>query len=145
MRFSARRLRGVSWFGLAGKIVVVAAVGACVSAPGWSARATTTPATTLVLQVVITTKGIVVGQYAVTATHDGLIPLGGPIPRGDFLNFRILNRERRTAAFSAFGKTTSLKAGSSGHFDALALRRGTFAYRAVITGGKTLGGTLIVD
>lgn len=114
-------------------------------ASGTAARATTTPSTTLLVEVVVTPKSVVIGKYASSATHDGFIPLGGPIPRGDFLNFQILNRGKNPLAFSAFGKKTSMiKPGAKGHFNVRASRRGNFAYRVVIHGHKTVSGKLNV-
>ena len=127
--------------------VVVAVVAALAGGFWQSARATTTPSTTLIVEVLVTEKSIVVGKYASSATHDGFIPMGGPIPRGDYLNFTILNRGKRPLSFSAFGRKTKqpVKPGGRGHFNVLALKRGKFPYHAIVTGGKTFAGTLIVE
>ncbi len=116
---------------------------------GWQAAgATTSPSTTLIVEVVVTPKSIVVGRYAASATHDGFIPLGGPIPRGDYLNFTILNRAKRPLSFTAFGRKTKqlVKPGGRGHFNVVASKRGVYPYRAIVGGGsgKTFAGTLIV-
>jgi hypothetical protein len=107
-------------------------------------RATTTPSTTLIVEVLITPKGVVVGKYADSATHDGFIPLGGPIPRGDFLNFKILNRRKKPVSFSMFGKKAAVKPGAIGHFNVLALTRGKFVYSSKIAGGKAVRCNMIV-
>ena len=116
--------------------------GACLQVAG----ATTTPSSTLIVEVLVTPKSIVVGKYASSATHDGFLPLGGPIPRGDFLNFSILNRGKHPVSFTAFGHKTKqlVKPGGRGHFNVFAKKRGVFRYRAVEVGGKTYAGTFIV-
>jgi hypothetical protein len=125
--------------------LLTAAVALFAGASVGAASATTTPSSTLLVEVVISAKGgVVVGKYASSATHDGLIPLGGPIPRGDFLNFHIFNRGRLPLAFSVFGRKASLKPGASGHFNVLAVTRGTFAYRVTFAGGKSVHGSMIV-
>jgi hypothetical protein len=127
-------------------IVPAVLVSASVMLAGPAANATTTPSTTLIVEVLITPQSVVVGKYASSATHDGFIPLGGPVPRGDYLNFKIINHGKHTVAFSAFGKSTPLiKPGAKGHFNVLALRRGVFIYRTAITGGKPVIGVFKVN
>ena len=125
-------------------LLMALAVGAGGLPP--AAGATTTPSSTLIVEVLVTPKSIVVGKYASSATHDGFMPLGGPIPRGDFLNFTILNRGKHPLSFTAFGHKTKqlVKPGGRGHFNVFAKKRGAFAYRVVVVGGKTFAGKLIV-
>jgi hypothetical protein len=141
-RFDPRRAKAGSLALLVAGLVLVASMLAF----GPAVSATTTPSSTLIFEVLITSKQVVVGKYAASATHDGFIPLGGPVPRGDFLNFKIINHGKHPAAFSAFGKTTRLiKPGALGHFNVLALHRGLFPYRASITGSKAVVGVIKVN
>jgi hypothetical protein len=122
--------------------VLAAGMLAASARPG---SATTTPSSTLIVEVVVTPTAVTVGKYAASATHDGFIPLGGPIPRGDYLNFRIINHGKHAIAFTAFGKRTpAIKPGGLGHFNALAKRRGKFPYRTSVRGGKNYDGVFNV-
>ena len=127
-------------------VTAFAAASLALGVPWQPASATTTPSTTLMIEVVVTAKKVVVATYASSATHDGFITVGGPIPRGDFLNFQILNRTKHPLAFAAFGKRTKspVKPGGKGHFNVLALKRGKFAYRIAVTGGKSFAGSFLV-
>lgn len=111
-----------------------------------SAAATTEPSTTLLEEIVVFPTHFTIGTYASTATHDGLIPFGGGhIPRGDFVNFQLINKGTQTARFSVFGRETQpVKPGKTGHFNVDALRRGRFPYMLSLSGGKTYRGVLIV-
>ena len=130
---------------LASVVAGLSVIGSLLLA-GPPANATTTPSSTLIVEVLITPKSVTVGKYASSATHDGFIPLGGPVPRGDYLNFEIINHGKHAVAFSAFGRKTALiKPGAKGHFAVLALRRGLFTYRAAFTGGKPVVGVMKVS
>jgi hypothetical protein len=141
-RFGLRR----AWAGSLAAVLPGLLLFASLLVAGPTASATTTPSSTLIVEVLITPKSVIVGKYASSATHDGFIPLGGPVPRGDYLNFEIINHGKLAAAFSVFGKSTPLlKPGGKGHFAVLALRRGVFTYRAAITGRKPVLGVLKVN
>lgn len=111
-----------------------------------AARATTEPSTSLLVEVVISQATVTLGHYASSATHDGLIPMGGAIPRGDFLHFEVVNHSRDSADFAAFGKRSGpIRPGAIGHFNVLALERGIFHYQATFTGGRpTARGIILV-
>ena len=96
--------------------------------------------------MLITSKTVRSASRHASATHDGLIPLGGPIPRGDYLNFRVINHGKHIVESAALGKKTlPIKPGSIGHFTVVALRRGSFPYTAATVGGKTVRGALLVS
>jgi hypothetical protein len=134
------RVRALVW--TAG-VVLAAGLLALSARPG---GATTRPSSTLIVEVVVTPTGVTVGKYASSATHQGYIPFGATIPRGDYLNFRIINHGKGTVAFAAFGRTTpALRPGSLGHFNVLAVRRGIFPYQATEVGGKIVRGVFIVS
>jgi len=111
-----------------------------------AAQATTEPSPSLLVEVVISKATVTLGQYADTKTEDGLIPLGGAIPRGDFLHFQVINHSRDSADFAAFGKRTgTIRPGAIGHFNASALERGVFHYQTTFTGGRpTARGIILV-
>jgi len=111
-----------------------------------AAQATTEPSTSLLVEVVISKATVILGQYASSATHDGLIPLGGAVPRGDFLHFEVVNHSPESADFVAFGKRTgTVRPRQIGHFNVLALERGVFHYEATFTGGRsTVRGIILV-
>jgi hypothetical protein len=111
-----------------------------------SAAATTEPSSTLLEEIVVFPTHVTFGVYASTATHDGLIPFGGGhIPRGDFVNFKLINKGTQTARFAVFGRETQpVLPGKTGHFNVDALRRGRFPYSLSLSGGKTYRGVLIV-
>jgi hypothetical protein len=124
--------------------VLVLAVGV-LAASVQLGSATTLPSSTLNFEVLVTPKTVIVGRWATSSTHDGQIEVGGPIPRGDYLKFSILNRGKRVVAFSAFGKTiAAIKPGSIGHFNVLALRRGKFPYTTKINGVERVRGVFLV-
>jgi hypothetical protein len=127
-------------------VIALAAASLALVAPWQPASATTTPSTTLLIEVLVTPKKVVVATFASSATHDGFITVGGPIPRGDFLNFQILNRTKHPLAFSAFGRRTprTVKPGGKAHFNVLALKRGKYPYRVIVTGGKSFAGSFLV-
>jgi hypothetical protein len=134
------RVRALVW--TAGVVVAAGLLAASARPVG----ATTTPSSTLIVEVVVTPTGVTVGKYASSATHQGYIPFGAAIPRGDYLNFRIINHGKATVAFAAFGRTTpALKPGSLGHFNVLAVRRGKFPYQATVVGGRILRGVFVVS
>jgi hypothetical protein len=108
-----------------------------------AAKATTQPSKTVTVEVVATGHVLAVGEYDNSADHNGLIPLAGPIRRGDFLDFQVINHTSKTGVFSAFNKKTKpIAPGKVGHFDALALDRGIFPYKLALSGGVTLAGKL---
>lgn len=122
---------------LSGALVLAFAAG--------GAQATTQPSSTVTIEVVATGHALLVGEYDNSADHDGLIPLAGPIRRGDFLDFQVINHTSKSGVFSAFKKKTKpIAPGKVGHFDALALHRGVFPYTLVLSGGTTLSGKLDV-
>lgn len=127
-------------------LVSFASLLALAAAFALSAAATTEPSTTLLEEIVVLPTHFTIGTYASTATHDGLIPFGGGhIPRGDFINFQLINKGTRVARFSAFGHITQpVNPGKTGHFNVDALRRGRFPYVLTLSGGKTYHGVLIV-
>lgn len=120
--------------------------GAVASPLALASRDTTSPSSTLLVEVVVSKKNVIIGVYADTMTHDGMIPFGGgKIPRGDFLDVQLVNKGSGPAQFTAFGKKTPVvKPGRTGHFSAVALRRGRFAYSVSFNDGKRQHGVFIV-
>lgn len=124
----------------------LAAASIALAAPWQPASATTTPSTTLLIEVLVTPRNVVITTYASSATHDGFITVGRTIPRGDFLNFQILNKSKHPVAFTAFGRRTTrpVKPGGKAHFNVLALKRGNYPYRVAVTGGESFAGSFLV-
>jgi hypothetical protein len=110
---------------------------------------TTVPTKTVLVSVVIKDTGIILSAYRYTELGNGQYgydPLPGPLPRGDYLKFLVLNLGKKTHNFTIFGKKTPpLKTGRKAHFNKLALVRGTFRYRSTLDRGKAFRGTLIIS
>jgi len=69
----------------------------------------------------------------------------GPVPRGDYVSFRIFNRGHKPHEFSIFGKKTKVIApGAKAHLFSVALSRGSFPYSSPIDKGKAFRGFLTV-
>jgi hypothetical protein len=111
--------------------------------------ATTGPTKSVTVLVLITDKGIALHPYvAVGSDSDlgaNLQVLDGPIPRGDYLKFSILNRGKKPHSFAVFGKTTRvIKPGGTAHLFAPAMVRGSFPYRSTIDKSKAFRGSIVV-
>jgi hypothetical protein len=129
-------------------LILAAAAALLFSAAALAAPATTLPSKTVVVEVLITDKGLIFAPYqGVTQGNGtpGLTPLPGPVPRGDYLKFVVFNRGKKLHNFTIFGKTTkSIKPGGKAAFNKLANRRGTFAYASTLDKGKAFRGKLII-
>src|SRR6478609_9043850 len=110
---------------------LLALLASLACAGGATARVSTTePSKSVLLQVLVTDKGIVLGKWVSSVTHDGMLVLAGPIPRGDWVSISVLNRSKRPQVVTVLGKTTPrIKPGGKAHLFTRALRRGTFPYR----------------
>jgi hypothetical protein len=106
---------------------------------------TTEPSKSVLLQVLVTDKGIVIAKWVSSVTHDGMLVLAGPIPRGDYVSINVLNRSRRTHVITVMGKKTRpIKPGGKAHLFTQAVTRGTFPYGSSGDRRKTFRGVLIV-
>jgi hypothetical protein len=125
---------------------VVAAVAAAVLAgSAVGARTTTAPSKSVLVEVLITDKGIVLARWVSSLTHNGLMVLAGPVPRGDYVSINILNRGKKVHDFTVFGKKTPrIKPGGKAHIFVRALSRGTFPYRSTLDKGKSFRGSIVV-
>ena len=71
--------------------------------------------------------------------------LRGPIPRGDYLSFNILNRGKQLHDFTVFGKKTKpIKPGRKAHLFAQAVTRGTVRYRSTLDKGSSFRGSFAI-
>jgi hypothetical protein len=128
------------------RVVVVALLGAfAVSGSVFAAPLTTAPSKSVLVEVLITDKGIVIDKWVSSLTHNGLTTLAGPVPRGDYVSINVLNRGRKLHNFTIFGKTTPpIRPGRKAHLFVLANTRGSFRYRSTLDKGVSFRGTLIV-
>ena len=122
---------------------------AVLAAPATSLAAarTTLPTKTVVVEVFITDQRVLVIPYqGQSISSVAFLPLVGPIPRGDYLSFSVLNRGKKPHSFAIFGrKTATLKPGGRAQFHKLALVRGTFRWSSPLDKGKKgFSGTMTV-
>ena len=109
------------------------------------AAKTTLPTKYLLVAVNLSDKGIKVGIYSGTRTHDGYVPVSSAIPRGDYLNFQIVNSGKKVHNFTIFGKKTKpIKPGGKAHLFTAAMVRGNFTYGSTLDKGKAFHGSLNV-
>jgi hypothetical protein len=119
-------------------LALVAAVLLAAPAGALAAVRTTLPTKTIVVEVFITDQRVLVIPYqGQSISSVGFLPLVGPIPRGDYLNFSVLNRGKKPHDFTIFGrKTAPIKPGGRAEFHKLALARGTFPWTSPLNKGK---------
>jgi hypothetical protein len=130
-------------------LLIVIAVALTCSAVALAAPRTTGPSKRVTVLVLINDKGIAVHPYvAVGSDSDlgqNLQVLRGPIPRGDYLSFNVLNRGKKTHSFTIFGKTTSpIKPGGKAHLFVAATVRGNFNFGSTLDKGKSFRGSIDV-
>src|SRR4051812_40912984 len=85
---------------------------------------TTLPSTTATVLVVITDRGIRVFKFLESPNGPsvGVDAYRGPVPRGDLLHFKVVNRGTKMHNFTIFGrKTGTLKPGQAARFTVPAL------------------------
>jgi hypothetical protein len=126
--------------------VIFAAVAASlmISATGVSAPKTTAPSKKVLVQVIINDKGIILRMFQILS-GDRIDVMVGPVPRGDYLSFQVLNRGNRAHNFAIFGKKTSrIKPGHKAHLFAVAKSRGSYPYRSTLDASKGFRGLLTV-
>ena len=129
----------------AGAVALFAAVALTFSGASLAAPKTTTPTVYRVVSVVLSDKGIKLGWYSVSRTHDGYLPVPNFIPRGDYVSFSVVNVGKKRHNFVAFGhKTAALKHGQKTHFSVAATIRGRFPYASALDKGKTFHGFIDV-
>jgi hypothetical protein len=128
------------------RTAAVAALAAAVLAgSAVAAPATTAPSRSVLVEVLITDKGIVLAQWVSSLTHNGLMVLAGPVPRGDYVSINILNRGKRVHDFTVFGKKTPpIKPGGKAHLFVRAVSRGSFPYRSTLDKGTPFRGAIVV-
>jgi hypothetical protein len=103
--------------------------------------ATTAPAKSVLVEVLITDRGIVTAMWVASLTHNGLLVQSGPIPRGDYVSINVLNRGKSVHDFKVFGKRTPpIKPGGKAHLFFRVMQRGTFPYRSTLDKGKSFRG-----
>jgi hypothetical protein len=131
---------------------------AALALAGGSAAATktTAPSNKVTVLVVIDDKGMKVSTFVGIGVGPAdkndpdndptsIQVLRGPIPRGDYLSFNIMNRGKKAHDFTAFGKKTKpIKPGKTAHLFAQALSRGSFGYRSTLDKGKAFRGQLTI-
>ena len=128
-------------------LALVAAALLAAPAGALAAARTTLPTKTIVVEVFITDQRVLVIPYqGQSISSIGFLPLVGPIPRGDYLSFSVLNRGKKPHDFTIFGrKTAPIKPGGKAGFHKLALARGTFRWTSPLDKGKKgFSGTLQV-
>jgi hypothetical protein len=123
--------------------LLILAIVAALAAPAASVGASRN----IVIEVVITDRGIVVGQYTNNQVADisSMAPLMGPLARNDDVHFFVYNRSKKPQNFSVFGKTTpTLKPGGSAKWEQRPPRAGKFTYTTTLASGPTFRGVLTV-
>jgi hypothetical protein len=101
----------------------------------------------VVVDVLITDKGLVLGLYLNTPVADitTMTPIMGTVSRQDDLHFVVFNRGKKAHNFSIFGKATStIKPGGSAKFEQRAPGRGKFPYGSTLDSAAAFHGTLTV-
>jgi hypothetical protein len=101
----------------------------------------------VVIEVVITDHGIVLGEYTNNQVADisSMAPLMGPLHTRDDVHFVVFNRSKKSQNFSVFGKTTSsIGPGGSAKFEQHPPHKGTFPYTSTLASGPSFHGILTV-
>jgi len=131
-------------------LVLVASVLAVAAAMTFSAVSLARPQTTeptkyRLVVVVLSDKGIRLGYYSDSRTHDGYLPVPSFVPRGDYVSFNVVNTGKKVHNFTIFGKKTKpLKPGGKSHLFTAAMVRGSFPYGSTLDTGKAFHGFLTV-
>jgi hypothetical protein len=130
-------------------LFLVGALALLVAAGSPAFRSTTGPTRLVTVVVLITDKGIVLQPYVSVYSESDLSAnlqvLRGPIPRGDYVRFNVLNKGKKTHNFKVFGKTTPpVKPGGRAHLFASALVRGSFRYSSTLDKGNAFHGSISV-
>jgi hypothetical protein len=100
-----------------------------------SAHATTVPSKRVTVVVQITDRGMKLTQFqAMEGTaNPELVVLRGPIARGNFVSFNVVNQSRKAHDFVFLGRRTKrIEPGQTGHLSVTVLARGRFAYRSTL-------------
>jgi hypothetical protein len=107
------------------------------------AAGTTAPSTSATVLVLLEDKGVTVNAYSESGGADRPVlgMLRGAIPRGDVLNFHVVNRGKKPHNFTIFGrKTKALKPGQQARFRIMATTRGRFPWKSTLDKGKKFRG-----
>jgi hypothetical protein len=106
---------------------------------------TTRPTSYLTVVVVEYDKFIRMAIYASNSRHNGLVPVGANIPRGDSVSINIFNRGMRLHDFKIFGlKTAPIKPGGKAHLFVVALIRGAYPWGSTLDAGRAFHGFVYV-
>jgi hypothetical protein len=126
-------------------LLVATAAALTFSAVALATAKTTEPSKYILVSVVIRDDGITIGSWLGTKHHGDMTPLAGPVPRGDYLSFQVLNIGKKVHNFTAFGKKTGpIKPGGKAHLFTAALVRGNFPYKSTVDKGKAFRGVFTV-
>jgi hypothetical protein len=101
----------------------------------------------VVVEVLITDKGMVLGLYVNTPVADisTMTALTGTLLRKDDLHFVVFNRGTKAHNFTIFGNSTpSIRPGGSAKFERRAPGRGKFSYGSTLDSGASFHGSLTV-
>jgi hypothetical protein len=128
-----------------GALVLAIAAAMTISGGSLASSRTTDPSHYILMSVIIQDSGIRVGTYQATKHHGDMKPLGGPIPRGDYLSINIFNLGKKPHNFHFMGKKTkTIKPGGKAHLFTAALTRGQFVYTSTLDKSKKFRGLLTV-
>jgi hypothetical protein len=128
----------------AGALVAAIAAAVILSPASLASPKTTAPAKTVTVLVVIHDQGINVYKFQ-NVQGGGNVVLTGPVARGEYLSFNVLNRSKAVQVFTMLGKKTRpIKPGGKGHLFAAALNRGNFLYKSTSGKSKTFRGYIAV-
>jgi hypothetical protein len=109
------------------------------------ASGTTSPSRRVLMGVIIRDTGITVGTSVITNHHGDNVPLGGPIPRGDFLSINVVNVGKKVHNFTFLGKKTPpIKPGKTAHMFTVANFRGTYVWKSTLDKGKKFRGVITI-
>jgi hypothetical protein len=117
---------------------IVAGAAALVLAGGaLGGGETTQPSKFIRMTFLVRDTGIQMGAEQGVKHHGDLVPLAGPVPRGDYLSINVLNLSKSRQQFFIMGrKTPVIKAGGKAHLFMAALQRGIFPFRSTTANGK---------
>jgi hypothetical protein len=116
-----------------------------ICAASFAASTTTEPTKYILMGVIIRDTGITVGTWHSTKHHGDMVPLAGPVPRGDYLSINVINIGKKVHNFTFLGKKTApIKPGKKAHLFTAALTRGNFVYKSTLDKGKKFRGTITV-
>jgi hypothetical protein len=128
-----------------GALVLAIAAAMTISAAPSAGLRTTSPSAYILMSVLISDKGIKIGSYQASKHHGDMTPLGGPVPRGDFLSINVFNLGKKPHNFTVLGlKTPTIKPGGKAHLFTAAKTRGNFVYRSTLDKSKAFRGVLTV-